>query len=175
MGDCPDTEVLHDVLELMCNLLHPHEASQRPLLACLADLGGIQLFMSLVQREQQSIRVLGLRIVAAFVPFPAGSLSSPPGTTGLDMSLHISLLARCCYSACGPCHTSYGWCYAIYTNVSLMVIVHGKCGCKILPCHRIGCNGAWSVGDMQGDPVTLQVQMAVQCGRPWLMRCSCFR
>ncbi|KAL3142038.1 hypothetical protein ABBQ32_004670 [Trebouxia sp. C0010 RCD-2024] len=82
VGDCPDTEVLHDVLELMCSLLHPHEASQRPLLACLADLGGIQLFMSLVQREQQSIRVLGLRIIAAFVPFPAASLSSPPGTTG---------------------------------------------------------------------------------------------
>lgn len=86
VGDCPDTEVLHDVLELMCSLLHPHEASQRPLLACLADLGGIQLFMSLVQREQQSIRVLGLRIIAAFVPFPAASLSSPPGTTGLILS-----------------------------------------------------------------------------------------
>ncbi|KAL3153518.1 hypothetical protein ABBQ38_011849 [Trebouxia sp. C0009 RCD-2024] len=83
VGDCPDTEVLHDVLELMCSLLHPHEASQRPLLACLADLGGIQLFMSLVQREQQSIRVLGLRIIAAFVPFPAASISPPPGTTGV--------------------------------------------------------------------------------------------
>lgn len=92
VGDCPDTEVLHDVLELMCNLLHPHEASQRPLLACLADLGGIQLFMSLVQREQQSIRVLGLRILAAFVPFPVASSSSPPFSllqaTGVILSLN---------------------------------------------------------------------------------------
>ena len=85
VGDCPDTEVLHDVLELVCSLLHPHEASQRPLLACLADLGGVQLFMSLVQREQQSIRVLGLRIIAAFVPFHSSLPSTPfsPQTAGL--------------------------------------------------------------------------------------------
>lgn len=89
VGDCPDTEVLHDVLELICSLLHPQEPTQRPLLACLADLGGVQLFMSLVQREQQSIRVLGLRIIAAFVPF-ASSPSSPspslsPQTAGLTI------------------------------------------------------------------------------------------
>lgn len=92
VGDCPDTEVLHDVLELMCSLLHPHEASQRPLLSCLADLGGVQLFMSLVQREQQSIRVLGLRIIAAFVPFHASSPSTPLSlqTAGVspDVKLH---------------------------------------------------------------------------------------
>ena len=96
VGDCPDTEVLHDVLELMCNLLHPQEASQRPLLACLAGLGGVQLFMSLVQREQQSIRVLGLRIIAAFVPFPSSSASPPlslqttgwaPGSNPRDCTL----------------------------------------------------------------------------------------
>lgn len=103
VGDCPDTEVLHDVLELMCSLLHPHEASQRPLLACLADLGGIQLFMSLVQREQQSIRVLGLRIIAAFVPFPAASISPPPGTTGSvpsssphDYTFRCGVFRACC-------------------------------------------------------------------------------
>ncbi len=76
VGDCPDTELLQDVLELICSLLDPREATQRPLLACLAELGGVQLFMSLVQREQQALRVLGLRILAAFVPFPTPS--SPP-------------------------------------------------------------------------------------------------
>lgn len=86
VGDCPDTEVLHDVLELICSLLHPQEPTQRPLLACLADLGGVQLFMSLVQREQQSIRVLGLRIIAAFVPFPSSqSPSLSPQIAGLTV------------------------------------------------------------------------------------------
>ena len=73
VGDCPDSDLLQDVLELTCSLLDPRQGTHRPLLACLAELGGVQLFMSLVQREQQPIRVLGLRILAAFVPFP-----SPP-------------------------------------------------------------------------------------------------
>ena len=90
VGDCPDTEVLHDVLELMCSLLQPHEASQPPLLACLADLGGVRLFMSLVQREQQSIRVLGLRIIAAFVPFPS-ALPLTPQIAGLTPSVNSGL------------------------------------------------------------------------------------
>ena len=89
VGDCPDTEVLHDILELMCSLLHPHEPSQRPLLACLGDLGGVQLFMSLVQREQQSIRVLGLRIIAAFVPLPSPSLPLSPQTAGQSPCLQL--------------------------------------------------------------------------------------
>ena len=104
VGDCTDTEVLHDVLELICTLLAPHEATQRPLLACLADLGGVQLFMSLVQREPQSIRILGLRIIAAFVPFPA-SPSPPlsPRTTGGVKPAYADLAMRqCCplYMSC---------------------------------------------------------------------------
>ena len=71
------------MLELICSLLHPHEPTQRPLMACLADLGGVQLFMSLVQREQQSIRVLGLRILASFVPLaPPAMPPLNPGSTG---------------------------------------------------------------------------------------------
>ena len=84
VGDCTDTEVLHDVLELLCGLLAPGEPTQRPLLACLGDLGGVQLFMSLVQREQQPIRILGLRLIAAFVPFQLpGQPQIRPCITGL--------------------------------------------------------------------------------------------
>lgn len=70
VGDCPDSELLQDILEIICSLLDPREPTQRPMLARLGELGGVQLFMSLVQREQQSLRVQGLRILAAFVPFP---------------------------------------------------------------------------------------------------------
>lgn len=70
VGDCPDTELLQDVLQLTCELLHPSEPTHRPLLAALSQMGGVQLFLSLVQREQQPLRLLGLRILAAFSPLP---------------------------------------------------------------------------------------------------------
>ncbi len=82
VGDCPDSELLQDILEIICSLLDPREPTQRPMLARLGELGGVQLFMSLVQREQQSLRVQGLRILAAFVPFPTQPTPplSPRGT-----------------------------------------------------------------------------------------------
>lgn len=82
VGDCPDSELLQDILEIICSLLDPREPTQRPMLARLGELGGVQLFMSLVQREQQSLRVQGLRILAAFVPFPTQITPplSPRGT-----------------------------------------------------------------------------------------------
>lgn len=46
------------------------------MLAVLEQLGGVQLFMSLVQREQQSLKILGLRILAAFLPL--ASHHTPP-------------------------------------------------------------------------------------------------
>lgn len=82
VGDCPDSELLQDILEIICGLLDPREPTQRPMLARLGELGGVQLFMSLVQREQQLLRVQGLRILAAFVPFPTQPTAplSPRGT-----------------------------------------------------------------------------------------------
>ena len=127
MGDCPDTEVLHDILELMCSLLHPHEASQRPLLACLTDLGGVQLFMSLVQREQQSIRVLGLRIIAAFVPLPSALPSTPlsPQVAGLTPGamLHqrrcrCALAIPMAMNAFGPVHSRLTPCLSVHLLLS---------------------------------------------------------
>ncbi|KAL0021859.1 hypothetical protein WJX77_009077 [Trebouxia sp. C0004] len=85
VGDCPDSELLQDILEIICSLLDPREPTQRPMLARLGELGGVQLFMSLVQREQQSLRVQGLRILAAFVPFPTQP-TPPLGPRGTDGS-----------------------------------------------------------------------------------------
>lgn len=68
VGDCQDTDSLQDVLELLCKLLQRNETTQRPMLAILERLGGVELFTSLVQREQQTLKVLGLRILAAFIP-----------------------------------------------------------------------------------------------------------
>ena len=76
MGDCQDTDLLQNTLELICSLLQRHSTTQRPMLAILEQLGGVQLFMSLVQREQQSVKILGLRIVAAFLPL--ASQQPPP-------------------------------------------------------------------------------------------------
>ena len=121
VGDCPDTEVLHYVRELMCSLLHPHEASQRPLLACLGDLGGVQLFMSLVQREQQSIRVLGLRIIAAFVPLPSALPLTPlsPQTAGLTpgLKLHECRVTLIPIKAIGPIRCSLTPCLSLHFTV----------------------------------------------------------
>lgn len=84
VGDCQDTELLQDALELICSLLQRHAPTQRPMLAILEQLGGVQLFMSLMQREQQSVKILGLRILAAFLPLP-GHQSPPlsPRSTGV--------------------------------------------------------------------------------------------
>lgn len=76
VGDCQDIDLLQDALELICSLLQRHAPTQQPMLAILAELGGMQLFMSLMQREQQPIKILGLRILAAFLPLP--SHQSPP-------------------------------------------------------------------------------------------------
>ena len=76
VGDCQDTDLLQNTLELICSLLQRHSPTQRPLLAILKQLGGVQLFVSLVQREQQPVKILGLRIVAAFLPL--ASHQSPP-------------------------------------------------------------------------------------------------
>ena len=81
VGDCQDTDSLQDVLELLCKLLHRNEGTQRPMLAVLERLGGVKLFTSLVQREQQILKVLGLRILAAFIPL-TNQQPQPFGSAG---------------------------------------------------------------------------------------------
>ncbi|DBA78126.1 TPA: hypothetical protein ACH3X2_008097 [Trebouxia sp. C0005] len=101
VGDCPDSELLQDILEIICSLLDPREPTQRPMLARLGELGGVQLFMSLVQREQQSLRVQGLRILAAFVPFPTQITPplSPRGTDGSEDFVVVGTNTRALWPA----------------------------------------------------------------------------
>ena len=66
VGDCPDTEMLEDVLSALQEALHHGSPTHQPLVSCLEMHGGERLFMSLLQREDQGLRLLGLQILTAF-------------------------------------------------------------------------------------------------------------
>lgn len=66
VGDCPDAAMLEDVLSALQEALHHGSPTHQPLISCLRLHGGERLFMSLLQREQQSLRLLGLQILTAF-------------------------------------------------------------------------------------------------------------
>ena len=66
VGDCPDVALLEDVLSALQEALHHGSPTHQPLISCLEMHGGERLFMSLLQREQQSLRLLGLQIMTAF-------------------------------------------------------------------------------------------------------------
>ncbi len=79
VGDCPDEAMLEDVLSALQEALHPGSPTHQPLISCLELHGGERLFMSLLQREQQSLRLLGLQILTAFQNRPLPSRPSRHG------------------------------------------------------------------------------------------------
>ena len=66
IGDCPDVAMLEDVLIAVLDLLRHTPLGRIPL---LAGMSGAQLFASLLSREQPALRILGLHLLAHFVPY----------------------------------------------------------------------------------------------------------
>ncbi|KAK9905588.1 hypothetical protein WJX75_002584 [Coccomyxa subellipsoidea] len=66
IGDCSDVATLEDVLIAILDLLRHTPPGRIPL---LAGSGGAQLFLSLLSREQPALRILGLHLLAYFVPY----------------------------------------------------------------------------------------------------------
>ncbi len=66
VGDCPDVAMLEDLLIAILDLLRHTPPGRIPL---LAGSGGAQLFVSLLSREQPALRILGLHLLAYFVPY----------------------------------------------------------------------------------------------------------
>lgn len=96
VGACTDVQLLEDVLNQLCEVLHPREASSVAIIQRLQTLGGAQLFATLLQREQQYLRVLGLRLLAFFLPgLPAQSQQpGPPTPSELSTCRAASLCCR---------------------------------------------------------------------------------
>ena len=78
VGDCPDVGMLEDVLTALNDALQRGSPTHLPLVACLRAHGGERLFMSLLQREQQTLRLLGLQLLTAFLG-PADANAARPG------------------------------------------------------------------------------------------------
>lgn len=66
IGDCPDVAMLEDVLIAILDLLRHTPPGRIPV---LGGSGGAQLFISLLSREQPALRILGLHLLAFFVPY----------------------------------------------------------------------------------------------------------
>ena len=66
VGDCPDVAMLEDVLIALLDLLRACPPGRLPL---LAGASGAQLFVSLLSREQPALRILGMHLLAHFVPY----------------------------------------------------------------------------------------------------------
>lgn len=86
IGDCPDVAMLEDVLIAVLDLLRHTPPGRIPL---LAGMSGAQLFVSLLSREQPALRILGLHLLAHFVPYiQSGALPCMcNGTAGLNVAL----------------------------------------------------------------------------------------
>ena len=66
MGDCSEVGMLEDVLLTLYQSLRHGAASHWEIKTCINAHGGPRLFMSLLQREEQSLRLLGLQLLTAF-------------------------------------------------------------------------------------------------------------
>ena len=66
IGDCPDVAMLEDVLIALLDLLRHPPPRRLPL---LAGMSGARLFVSLLSREQPALRILGLHLLAHFIPY----------------------------------------------------------------------------------------------------------
>ena len=90
MGDCADTALLEDVLGALADLLRHTPGGRIP---HLAGAGGAQLFLGLLSREQPGLRVLGLRLLAHFLPYlhaAKGEMHCACGPACAAMTSHIS-------------------------------------------------------------------------------------
>ncbi len=83
IGDCPDVAMLEDVLIAVLDLLRHTPPGRIPL---LAGMSGAQLFVSLLSREQPALRILGLHLLAHFVPYIQSG--APPGTPPMSLAFH---------------------------------------------------------------------------------------
>ena len=81
VGDCPDVAMLEDVLIALLDLLRVCPPGCLPL---LAGASGAQLFVSLLSREQPALRILGLHLLAHFVPYM--QTGAPPGDSELSLN-----------------------------------------------------------------------------------------
>lgn len=84
IGDCPDAETLEDVLTTLLEAMHRGSPSHSFLVACLRGQGGERLFMSLLQREQQSLRLLGLQLLMALQEPESGSETRIPSGANIS-------------------------------------------------------------------------------------------
>lgn len=69
VGDGPDMETSEAVLSGLADVLH-RPTVQRALASHIHSYGGPCLFASLLQREQPSLRIIGLQIWSALVANP---------------------------------------------------------------------------------------------------------
>ena len=98
--DCPDEAVAGDVLEALARLLPPSEAAAAPVAAALHRAGGLGLVAPLLRRPRQSLRVVGLRILAALLPRitdPTGDVTPSPTAFVID---HLTEDARAYILTC---------------------------------------------------------------------------
>ncbi|KAK9824084.1 hypothetical protein WJX72_007613 [[Myrmecia] bisecta] len=79
IGDCPDVAMLEDVLGGLVALLTPGSSTRAPLAAGLRAVNAAYLCLSLLQREQQALRVLGLKLLSACLPKQHHSSAGAPG------------------------------------------------------------------------------------------------
>ncbi len=78
--------MLEDVLIATLDLLRHTPPGRIPL---LAGSGGAQLFVSLLSREQPALRILGLHLLAYFVPYMHAKGASP--TTYIGALMFVSI------------------------------------------------------------------------------------
>ena len=95
IGDCPDVAMLEDVLIAILDLLRHTPPGRIP---GLAGASGAQLFVSLLSREQPALRILGLHLLAHFVPYIQSG--AQPG-----WHIHVPCLA----STGARCHADAPW------------------------------------------------------------------
>ncbi len=97
IGDCPDVAMLEDVLIAVLDLLRHTPPGRIPL---LAGMSGAQLFVSLLSREQPALRILGLHLLAHFVPYiQSGALPGiPPNSVALRQISGLRQVQRLAYN-----------------------------------------------------------------------------
>ncbi|GAB4815481.1 hypothetical protein N2152v2_002527 [Parachlorella kessleri] len=84
VGDCSDAALVEDVLSTLCALLRRESLARMPLLVCLQQLGGPALFLSLVSREQPTLRMLGLKLITACLDSMRG-MEDPSHASAADI------------------------------------------------------------------------------------------
>ena len=86
VGDSPDLTTMEDVLSGLADALHK-SGLQQSLATLMRGHGGPCLFTSLLQREQPSLRVIGIQIISSLV-------ASSPAQDGAGMLLFFSMHVR---------------------------------------------------------------------------------